>query len=129
MHDAARVRVRQRAKHLQQHAQKAHERPLPAKARSREHVAHAPALDDAHRVVGLAIRRRAEVVNRHDVWVLELRGDAGFFDEARDDLGLCAHRLQRLQRNDASDLAVERSDHLANAALAERLAHRVPRAC
>ena len=90
------------------------------------HVLQALPLDDAHRVVGLPVGQRAEIVDGDDVRMLELRGDAALAHEAPRDRGLRVDaELQRLQRDDAADLAIARAHDLADAAGAERVAELV----
>ncbi len=91
------------------------------------------AADQLLRVVGDAVGMRAQLVDRDDVWMLELAGDAGLADEARGGgLRLAARRRagpavgvgqQLLQRDLAAQVLVEGEQHARLAAAAVLAAH------
>ena len=121
------MRVRERVGDLHERAYEAHERPLRAQPGAREDVLEAPALDDAHRVVRLAVREGADLVHGDDVRVLQPRGHPRLVEEAVDDVRRRGVVLERLERDDAADQPVDRAHHAADAAGAELLHHRVAR--
>src|SRR5262249_48343618 len=95
-------------------------RPRLANARPRDDVTKRSLLDDSHRVVRRAVGTRADVVDRNDARMLELRGDARLFDESRRDDWIARRAwLQRLERDESTNFTIERGDDLSDAARAE----------
>jgi len=111
VHDALRVRGSQRVRHLGADRQQA----LDRQAALQEQRAQALAVDELHHDVVVG-RRRPELVDRHDVRVIERGGGLGLELEPRHGTGVAGPGLgQRLERDVALQPRVTRAVDLAHA--------------
>ncbi len=135
---ALRVRVGHRLADLEQHAQRARQRPAFASlARGGEDRLQIAPRDQPHREVHAALGVQAHLVHRHDAGVVQLRGDLRLLEEAveqaridaRDRAGLIASArgTHDLHRQLAAQVLVPDAQHRAHAAVPDLAAHAVAR--
>ncbi len=128
MDDALRVRVLERVAHLDEVLEALVERELVAERQALRDLLRrllqdrreVLALHELHRVAERAAGAHVERVHRHDVGVLELRGDLHLGEEAAEDVGVTGHLGQHgLQGDLAPQVDVPSNVHRTHRALAE----------
>jgi hypothetical protein len=127
VHDTARVRIGDGQADLAEHAQPLGERREQRLRRSLgQDLTQRASEDPSHRVLRLAGRRGAEVVDRHDAGVLELRARLGLRDEERG-LEHAGAGKDALLRDGAAEHGVEDLVDASHAAATQLAEHREAR--
>ena len=85
----------------------------------------AKSFNELHGVIDASVRQHADIVNRDDAGVFELREDARFTHQPTREVAICVRRVEDLERDTAEEFFVFGGVDRAHATARDEIAHLV----